>query len=215
MTFRGAAFVKSNIATSLRGSALKWYTSELSNFNRDAFNNNPGVNSWVNTLSHCFKVPTSVALGLLTNETYFLDNARARRPPAQYVCAIMQHGIGWNIVNVVNQLRFAYRGLAPKLWVFVLPPTKLTKAVDFNHALEEKQEVWHEMMTTQAESQRFDNLAQRSSPYKPPLPSQSKVFSRYQSQYWIPIIQQPWQPSEQSSEREPVPPIGPQRPYAQ
>ncbi len=75
VTFRGAALVKANIATSLRGSALEWYTSELSNFDCDALNNDPGVKSWVNTLSACFKVPTSVALDLFTDETYSLDDA--------------------------------------------------------------------------------------------------------------------------------------------
>ncbi len=78
VTFRGAALVKANIVTSLQGSALKWYTSELSDFDRNTLNNNPGIKSWVNTLSHCFKVPTSVVLGLLTDETYSLDDARAR-----------------------------------------------------------------------------------------------------------------------------------------
>ena len=82
VTFRGAALVKANIATSLQSSALEWYTSELSDFDRDALNNDPGVKSWVNTLSHRSTVPTSVALGLLTNETYSLNNAQAQRPPA-------------------------------------------------------------------------------------------------------------------------------------
>ncbi len=149
--------MKANIATSLQGSALEWYTSELSDFNRDALNNDPGVKSWINTLSHRFKVPTSVALGLLTDETYSLDDTRARRSPAQYVCAIMRHGIGCNIVNIVNQLSFAYRSLAPELRVFVTPPTESTKASDFIRALEEKQEVWHEMMTTPATPHRYYN----------------------------------------------------------
>lgn len=73
--FRDAALVKANIAISLQGSALDWYNSELSNFNRKALNNNPSMNSWVNTLFHRFKISTSVALGLLTNETYTLENA--------------------------------------------------------------------------------------------------------------------------------------------
>ena len=102
VTFRGASLVKTNIATSLRGSALEWYTSELSDFNRDALKNDPGLKSWVNILSHHFKVPMSVALGLLTDENYTLDDARTRRPLAQYVCAIMRHGIGCNIVDVAN-----------------------------------------------------------------------------------------------------------------
>ncbi len=147
VTFKKAALVKANVATSLRGSTLEWYTSELSDFDRDALNNNPRVKSWINTLSHCFKVPPSVALSLLTDETYLLEDARARRPPAQYVRAIMRHGIGCNIVDVANQLFFAYRGIAPKLKVFVSPPTESTRAADFICALEEKQEVWHEMMS--------------------------------------------------------------------
>ena len=74
MAFRGAALVKANIATSFQGSALEWYTSKLSNFDRNTLNNDLSVKSWVNTLSHCFKVLTSVALGMLTNERYFLDD---------------------------------------------------------------------------------------------------------------------------------------------
>ena len=127
---------------------------------------------------------TSVVLGLLTDETYTFDNVRARRPPAQYVRAIMQHDIGCNIVDVANQLSFAYRGLAPELRVFVSPPTESTKAANFIYALKEKQEVWHEMMTTPATSHRYYNPTWKTlpSPYKLPLLSQSEVFSRYQSQ---------------------------------
>ncbi len=45
VTFRGPALVKANIATSLRDSALEWYMSKLSDFDRNALNNNPGVKS--------------------------------------------------------------------------------------------------------------------------------------------------------------------------
>lgn len=100
--------MKANIATSLRGSALEWYTSELSDFNGDTLNNDPSVKNWINTLFRRFKVPTSIALGFLTNKTYSLNDARARRLPTQYVCAIMRHGTGRNIVDIANQLSFAY-----------------------------------------------------------------------------------------------------------
>ncbi len=77
VTFQNAAFVKANIAISLQSSVLEWYTSKLSNFDHDILNNDQGVKSWVNTFSHRFKVPTSVALGLLTNETYYFKDAQA------------------------------------------------------------------------------------------------------------------------------------------
>ena len=180
--FWGAAFVKTNITTSLQGSALEWYTSELSNFDRNMLNNNPGVKSWVNTLSHCFKVPTSIAFGLFTDETYFLDNAWAWRPPAQYVCAIIWHGIGCNIVDVANQLFFAYQVIAPEVCVFVSPPTDLTKAADFILTLEKKQEVWYEMTTTPATPPQYYKPVWRLLPFTLPLLSQSKALAQYQDQ---------------------------------
>lgn len=178
--FQGAVFVKANIATSLRSSALEWYTSELSNFDRNTLNNDSGVKSWVNTLSHHFKVPMSVAFGLLTDEIYSLDNAQAWQFFAQYVCAIIQHGIGCNIIDIANQLFFAYQGIAPKLRVFVSPSTDLPKAADFIHTLKEKQEVWYEMMTTPATPQQYYNPVRRSLPFRPSLLSQSEAFARYQ-----------------------------------
>lgn len=81
VTFKRVAFVEANIATFFCGSVLEWYISELSDFDRNILNNDPGVKNWINTLSHRFKIPTSVALSFLTNKTYLIDNARARQSP--------------------------------------------------------------------------------------------------------------------------------------
>lgn len=82
VTFRDTALIKANIATSLRGSALEWYTSEHSDFDCNALNNDLGVKSWINIFSHHFKVPMSMALDLLTNETYSLNDTQAQQFPA-------------------------------------------------------------------------------------------------------------------------------------
>lgn len=128
----------------------------------------------------------------------------------------MRHKIGYNIVDVTNQLFFIYRGIAPELRVFVLPPTEITKASDFVRALEEKQEVWYKMMTTPMilgkyyESFRHLSLF-RSSPSKPPLPSKSEVFFCHQTlQTNRSPSQQPWRASEQPLN---VTVNGPQRHY--
>lgn len=77
ITFRGAAFIKTNIATFFYGSVLEWYTLELSNFDQNAWNNDLGIKSWIKTFSHHFKVLTSVALYLLMDKTYTFDNVWA------------------------------------------------------------------------------------------------------------------------------------------
>lgn len=75
VTFLDIAFVKANIAKSLQGSALEWYTLELSNFDHDILNNNSSLKSQVNALSHYFKVSTNMAFSFFINETYSLNNA--------------------------------------------------------------------------------------------------------------------------------------------
>lgn len=50
----------------------------------------------------------------------------------------MRHGIGCNIVDVANQLFFAYRDIAPELRIFISPPIESTRAADFIHAFKEK-----------------------------------------------------------------------------
>lgn len=194
VTFKEATFVKVNVATFLWSFTLEWYIFELSNFDHNALNNNLCMKSWINTLSYCFKVPISVAFGLLTNKTYFLDNAYVWQSLAQYVCTIIWYGIGCNIVDVANQLSFTYWGLALELRVFVSPSTKSIRISDFIHTFEDKQKVWHKIMTTLVTSHKYYNSAQRPSPflYKLPFPSQSKVFSYYQSQQCIFQAQLPW-----------------------
>lgn len=96
----------------------------------------------------------------------------------------MWYGIGWNIVNVANQLSFAYRGIAPKLRVFVLPLIKSTRAANFIHALEEKQEVCHKIMSVPAVSSQYHNSFCRlslfsSSSFRPLLLSQLETFFCY------------------------------------
>ena len=77
ITFRGAAFIKTNIATFFYDSALEWYTLELSDFDQNAWNNDFGIKCWIKTFSHHFKVLTSVALYLLMDKTYTFDNVWA------------------------------------------------------------------------------------------------------------------------------------------
>lgn len=82
-----------------------------------------------------------MALGLPMNETYSLEDTYCRWPSAQYVWAIICHGLEYNIVDIANQLLFAYRSLVLELWVFITLVTNITKIADFIQILEKKQEI--------------------------------------------------------------------------
>lgn len=51
VTFKGVALVRINIPTSLRGSALEWYTSELDDQKRETLNKDAGIDNWISMLS--------------------------------------------------------------------------------------------------------------------------------------------------------------------
>lgn len=77
VTFWGVALVKVNIAILLQGSVLECYTFKPGDFDCNVLNNDSGLKSWINTLFHSLKIPTSVVFGVLTNKIYFFDDVWA------------------------------------------------------------------------------------------------------------------------------------------
>lgn len=145
-TVKGAAIVRSNLNTALRGSALAWYTAELSNLERVGLRaDENGVEEWCSAITRRFKESTGVALHNLTSEKYSLHDARTRREPAAYVQAILRHAKSANIDNVENQLTFVYQGIAAELRAFVDPPSATTSIASFIQVLELKKDTWFEM----------------------------------------------------------------------
>lgn len=94
-------------------------------------NNDPSLEILITTLSGRFKMLTSMVLRLLTNEVYSVKDVCCHQSPAQYVRAIMHHGLGCNIIDIANQLLFVYRDLISELRVFITSLTDTTKVIDF------------------------------------------------------------------------------------
>ena len=179
-TVKGDALVRTNLNTSLRGAALKWYTAELSNLERTGLRNDPrGVEEWCNALLVRFKELPGVALSHLTSEKYTATDARAKREPADYVQAIIRHAKSANIETVLNQLTFAHQGLSPELRVFIDPPTATTTVASFIQALEMKKDAWFDLNSkSHASGQRLPSQL----PQRPAFRSYSQQPSGYQNQ---------------------------------
>ena len=64
------------------------------------------MKSYINTFSHDFKIPTHIALGLIMDQIYSLNNAHAWQPLAWYIQVIMHYRIDYNIIDIANQLSF-------------------------------------------------------------------------------------------------------------
>ena len=115
-TIKGAQLVQINLNTCLRGSALAWYTSELSNLERIGLRNDEnGVEEWCQALKNRFKESAAVSLASLTSTKYTMADARNHREPAAYVQTILRHAKSANIESVENQLTFTYQNITTDL----------------------------------------------------------------------------------------------------
>ena len=196
-TIKTDTLVRTNLNTSLRGAALKWYTAELSNLERTGLRNDPnGVEEWCKALLVRFRETPGVALSHLTTEKYTLADARARREPADYVQAIVRHAKSANIEPILNQLTFAHQGIAAELRVFVDPPSPSTTIAGFIQALELKKDAWFELNSKQQGShQRQQPQQQQRQPFRSfSQPNQGQQYRQQPQQYG----QQPYGQQQQS-----------------
>lgn len=98
VAFKDVSLVKANISNSLRGSAPEW-CKKLSNFDRNALDNDRGMSTWIQTLLLQFKICPDTTLGLLVDAAFLIADVRRRRPPSQYVKTIVRYYVGSNIVE--------------------------------------------------------------------------------------------------------------------
>ena len=149
-----------NINTALRGTALLWYTTKLSELEKLGLRAGNDIDKWCKVLLKCFKESTGVALAHLTAEKYTLLDACNRREPSGYVQAVIRHTKSANIDNMENQLTFAYQDIVANLRAFVDPPAPtMSVSSSFIQLLELKKDTWFEM--SRPLQQRLQSLPQQ------------------------------------------------------
>ena len=142
-TIKGAQLVWINLNTCLHGSALAWYTSELSNLEWVGLHSDENsVKEWCWALKEQFKELTSVTLFNLTITKYTMADAQSHCEPAVYIQLILQHAKSANIDSVENQLIFVYQNIATELHIFIDSPTSTITVSHFIQTLKMKKNTW-------------------------------------------------------------------------
>ncbi|KAN0072773.1 hypothetical protein V8E54_008887 [Elaphomyces granulatus] len=115
---KGDDIVRSNIhASPIRGSALAWYSTELTDFERSSLRYMPLEEGWFKMLRQRFKMRPSMALAKLTEATY---------TPAD---SIFRYALAADITSVFNQITQAWSKLSPQLRRDVPEPTPPKEAI--------------------------------------------------------------------------------------
>lgn len=122
--FKGELVVKVNIHSCLRGSALEWYTIELTQEEKKRLRDSSMEEGWSSALTARFKPQTAEAL----NELQDLRNARSA-----------------NVGDVYNQITMAWNKLEGGLRVHIPEPTPHTTVAESLDQLDAKYGIWKDM----------------------------------------------------------------------
>jgi hypothetical protein len=149
---KGEDVLKTNIPACLRGTALAWYTTELSNLERQGLRAGT-LETFLTELTLRFQEAQDVALRKLTAEKFTAYQVRQERQPAEYVYTIIRHAKSALITSPSQQLTFAWNGIAPELRIHIPRPTATTTVTGFIADLEAKKDTWFQLLQRQYQGQ--------------------------------------------------------------
>lgn len=139
--YRSEDAVRTRIPTLLRGSAQLWYTTSLSDLEKDGLRGYT-LDKWCKFLVEQFKPPMTQSLAALTRMRFTLRDAIDMRSPVKYVAEVQRHARGAGFNEVYQQLTYAHNGLDVFFRQTVPTPNDQTKSADFIRSLEEKKHDW-------------------------------------------------------------------------
>jgi len=139
----GEQKIKDLIPGCLRGAYLTWYSTELSELEKDLLRS-ASLDQWINALVRRFKERGAAALQAHQAETYSMTDARSGRTPRAYVQDIMRHAQAAEFSAVYNQLLMAWNNLNLDFRMQIPEPTTTTSLNSFLDSLDSKATTWQE-----------------------------------------------------------------------
>ena len=136
--------VKNNLWMSLRGTALEWWTAELSDTERriTTYGNGDDINEWTKLLSGRFKEPSNVALSSVLQEKFTLRDATKKREPREFAQKIIRSAKDANFGDVKSQLDLIYNAIDPELRLHVNRPNDQSTIKSFLADVNERKHDW-------------------------------------------------------------------------
>ncbi len=98
--------IAENLYTCLRGIALEWYVSELTDMEKRLLK--LSLDEWHRALLSRFKKSPAIALTTITTEKYTMSDAYRRREPREYAQIILREARSAEMTSTYNQLFLIY-----------------------------------------------------------------------------------------------------------
>lgn len=130
LPIRGVDKLRTVIPQCLRGSALIWYSTELTERDKRLYRTAP-IEEWHDLLITRFKERTPLALIKMQAARYTMTDAKARKDPRAYVQDFTRFPRAANLTSVHNQLSMAWNNLDWEFRLHIPEPTSDTSLQQF------------------------------------------------------------------------------------
>ena len=139
---KGTELVRLNLQLCLRGEALEWYTSQLTDAEKRLLTYGQDLDEWVTFLMERFGPPKSIGMAQLLKERYMINNATRHREPREYAMAIVRAAKVAKLKTVHNQLDIIWNGLDVEFQSDIDPPDTNTTLNQFLRAMDRRKHQW-------------------------------------------------------------------------
>ena len=140
-SIKGWELIRSNLPLCLRGQALIWYTSELTDAERRLYKYGNELDEWSVALKNQFRQSPAKAMDIVTSETYSQEDGRRNREPREYAQTIIRAAQAAEL-PVYNQMLAIYNGLDIEFQRDLPVPKQTTSLNSFLTILDERKEIW-------------------------------------------------------------------------
>ena len=197
--------VKNTISSCLRGSALMWYTNELTDLEKTLLRSTD-LDKWYTTLIDRFKAKTPVAMAYLTSSTYSFNEVRNNIPPRVWIQEMLHFARAADMTHTINQLTIIWNRLHAHLRRDIPMPTASTTLGQFLQQIDEKTPIWIDLAANRPQQiqqgQRYQQTSSQPSGQSyqqrqilPPSPSANhsssssgkQVYTEHPRRYFKPL----------------------------
>lgn len=141
---KGEDKLRTVIPQCLRGTALIWHSTELSDVQKETYRYTT-LQGWYLLLISRFKERTPLALAKLQTAHYTMTDAKDRKDPRVFVQNIIRYAKAANLTTVHNQLAMAWNNLDWEFRLHIPEPTEATTIELFLSHLDAKADMWYDM----------------------------------------------------------------------
>ena len=139
---KGAELLRNNLSTCLRGEALEWHTSQLTDNEKRLLTYGNDVDEWCAALLERFGPTKQSGMAIIARERYTLNDAVRHREPREYAMTIIRAAKIAKYGDVHNQLDIIWNGLDVEFQSDIDPPTTQTTLNQMLTAMDLRKSQW-------------------------------------------------------------------------